>query len=67
MFDEERTSREHAGSFLIKDMLKNMSEHVCHQLEKSFKAFASNNIEMANEALKWIISPTTCMKKLDHR
>lgn len=52
MFDEERTSREHAGSFLIKDMLKNMSEHVCHQLEKSFKAFASNNIERANEALK---------------
>ena len=48
MFDEERTSREHAGSFLIKDMLKNMSEHVCHQLEKSFKAFSNNNIEMAN-------------------
>lgn len=52
MFDEERTSREYAGSFVIKDILKNMSEHVCQQLEKSFNAFSNYNVGMANEALK---------------
>ncbi|MDP3035313.1 MAG: PhoU domain-containing protein [Methanobacteriaceae archaeon] len=52
MFDEERTSREYSGSFVIKDILKNMSEHVCQQLEKSFNAFSNYNVGMANEALK---------------
>lgn len=52
MFDEERTSREYAGSFVIKDILKNMAEHVCQQLEKSFNAFSNYNVGMANEALK---------------
>jgi phosphate transport system protein len=52
MFDEERTSREYAGSFLIKDMLKNMAKHVCHQLEKSYHSFSNYSLEMANEALK---------------
>ncbi len=52
MFDEEKTSRESAGSFLVKDMLKNMAEHVCRQLETSFEAFTNNNKDTANEALK---------------
>jgi phosphate transport system protein len=52
MFDEERTSRESAGSFLVKDMLKNMAEHVCNQLETSFEAFSNNDSNIANEALK---------------
>jgi phosphate transport system protein len=52
MFDEEPTSREHAGSFLIKEMLKNMAEQVCNQFDMSFDAFLKYDEEMANEALK---------------
>lgn len=52
MFDEEPTSREHAGSFLIKEMLKNMAEQVCSQFDLSFDAFIKYDEEMANEALK---------------
>ncbi len=52
MFDEEPTSREHAGSFLIKEMLKNMAEHVCEQFDKSFEAFKKYDEDLANEALK---------------
>ncbi|MCK9152166.1 phosphate signaling complex PhoU family protein [Methanobacterium alcaliphilum] len=52
MFEEERTSREYAGSFFIKEMLKDMAEHVCQQLEMSFNSLSENSEEMANEALK---------------
>jgi len=52
MFNEEPTSREHAGSFLIKEMLKNMAEQVCSQFDMSFDAFLKYDEEMANEALK---------------
>lgn len=52
MFDEEPTSREHAGSFLIKEMLKNMAEQVCSQFDLSFDAFLKYDEDMANEALK---------------
>ncbi|MGV8143835.1 MAG: PhoU domain-containing protein [Methanothermobacter sp.] len=52
MFHEEPTSREHAGSFLIKEMLKNMAEQVCEQFDMSFDAFVKYDEEMANEALK---------------
>ncbi|MGV8144643.1 MAG: PhoU domain-containing protein [Methanothermobacter sp.] len=52
MFNEEPTSREHAGSFLIKEMLKNMAEQVCKQFDMSFDAFIKYDEEMANEALK---------------
>lgn len=52
MFHEEPTSREHAGSFLIKEMLKNMAEQVCKQFDMSFDAFVKYDEEMANEALK---------------
>ncbi len=52
MFNEEPTSREHAGSFLIKEMLKNMAEQVCKQFDMSFDAFVKYDEEMANEALK---------------
>jgi phosphate transport system protein len=52
MFDEEPTSREHAGSFLIKEMLKNMAEQVCSQFDLSFESFINYNEEMANEALQ---------------
>ncbi len=52
MFNEEPTSREHAGSFLIKEMLKNMAEQVCSQFDMSFDAFTKYDEEMANEALK---------------
>ena len=37
MFDEEKTSREYAGTYLIKDMLKNMVEHVFKQFDMSFR------------------------------
>lgn len=52
MFDEEKTSREYAGAYLIKDMLKNMVEHVCKQFDMSFESFVSYNDEMANKALE---------------
>lgn len=52
MFEEEPTSRENAGSFLIKEMLKNMADHVCEQFDKSFEAFAQYDEDLANEALK---------------
>jgi len=52
MFDEEKTSREHAGTFLIKDMLRDMAKHVCHQFEMSFEALSTYNSELADEALK---------------
>lgn len=52
MFDEELTSREHAGSYLIKEMLKSMAEQVCKQFDMSFEAFVKYDDELANEALK---------------
>jgi len=52
MFDEEKTSREHAGTFLIKDMLRDMAKHVCRQFEMSFEALSTYNSELADEALK---------------
>jgi len=52
MFDEEKTSREYAGAYLIKDMLKNMVEHVCKQFDMSFESFVKYNDEMANKALE---------------
>lgn len=52
MFDEEKTSREHAGTFLIKDMLRDMAKHICRQFDMSFEAFSTYNSELADEALK---------------
>ncbi len=52
IFGEELTSREYAGSFFIKELLKDMAKHVCKQLEKSFKALTTYDKELANEALK---------------
>ncbi|MEN6329645.1 MAG: PhoU domain-containing protein [Methanobacteriaceae archaeon] len=52
IFHEEPTSREHAGSYLIKEMLSDMAKHVCQQLEMSFEAFLSHDTVLAEEALK---------------
>ena len=52
MFQEEPTSRENAGSFLIKDMLKTMAIQVCQQFDLSFEAFVKYDDDLANEALK---------------
>jgi phosphate transport system protein len=52
MFDEEKTSREHAGTFLIKDMLRDMAKHVCRQFDMSFEAILNSDSEMADEALR---------------
>ena len=52
MFDEEKTSREYAGTYLIKDMLKNMVEHVFKQFDMSFESFVNYNDDMANKALE---------------
>ena len=52
MFDEEKTSREHAGTFLIKDMLRDMAKHVCRQFDMSFEAILNSYSEMADEALR---------------
>lgn len=52
MFEEEPTSREHAGSFLIKEMIKNMAEHVCKQFDLSYQAFVEYKENLANEALE---------------
>ena len=52
MFDEEKTSREHAGTFLIKDMLRDMAKHVCSQFDMSFEALLNSDSEMADEALR---------------
>lgn len=52
IFHEEATSREHAGSYLIKEMLSDMAQHVCQQLEMSFEAFLNHDTALAEEALK---------------
>ncbi len=52
VFGEELTSREYAGSFFIKELLKDMAEHVCKQLEKSFRALEAYDKELADEALR---------------
>ncbi|MBI5680000.1 MAG: winged helix-turn-helix transcriptional regulator [Methanobacterium sp.] len=52
MFEEEKTSREHAGTVYIKDMIKNMSNHVLKQLDRSFEALSSFDTELANKALQ---------------
>lgn len=52
MFEEEKTSREYAGTYLIKDLLKNMAEHVCKQLDLSFEALIKYDAKLANKALK---------------
>jgi len=52
MFEEEKTSREYAGTYLVKDMLRKMANHVCKQFETSFKAFENYDVEIANNALK---------------
>jgi phosphate transport system protein len=52
MFQEEPTSRENAGSFLIKDMLKSMALQVCQQFDLSFESFVKYDDDLANEALK---------------
>lgn len=52
LFHEEPTSREYAGSLLIKDMLQTMLNHVDNQLKQSFEAFSNNDVELANDALR---------------
>jgi len=52
IFQEEPTSREHAGSYLIKEMLSDMAKHVCQQLEMSFEAFLNHDAVLAEEALR---------------
>lgn len=52
IFEEEKTSREHAGTFIIKDVLKDMAAHVCQELDLSFEALSKHDRNMANEALK---------------
>lgn len=52
MFEEERTSREHAGTLYIKDMLKNMANHVYKQMDRSFEALSNYDTELANKALQ---------------
>ncbi|MBU4534556.1 MAG: winged helix-turn-helix transcriptional regulator [Euryarchaeota archaeon] len=64
MFDEEKTSREHAGSYLIKDLLKNMSEHVCKQLKTSFEALISHKKDQANDALKMDFITNNMLEKV---
>ena len=64
MFNEEPTSREHAGSFLIKEMLKNMAEQVCEQFDKSFEAFLNYNKELANEALEMDFTTNNMHEKI---
>jgi len=48
----EKSSREHAGSYLIKEMLSNMVEHVSEQLDMSFQSFEIYDKELANKALE---------------
>lgn len=53
MFMEDvKTSREHAGTFYIKEILRDMSSHVCKQLELSYQALILYDSEMADEALQ---------------
>jgi phosphate transport system protein len=52
MFEDGITSKGHAGTFLIKDMLKDMAKHVCKQFDLAFEAVKTSKPEMANEALK---------------
>jgi phosphate transport system protein len=52
MYEEEKTSREYAGTYLIKDLLKNMANHVCKQLKLSFDAITIYDADLANKALR---------------
>jgi phosphate transport system protein len=52
IYDEEKTSREYAGTYLIKNMLKDMANHVCKQFSLSFKALSNHDPDLSNEALK---------------
>lgn len=49
---QEKSSREHAGSYLIKEMLSNMAEHVSKQFDMSFESFEIYDKELANKALE---------------
>ncbi len=51
VFEEEKTSREHAGTLYIKEMIKNMASHVCKQLDRSFEALSTYDDELASKAL----------------
>ncbi|HEX7467005.1 MAG TPA: PhoU domain-containing protein [Methanobacterium sp.] len=52
MFQEGITSKEHAGTYLIKDMLRDMAKHVCKQFDLAFEAVQNSKPEIADEALK---------------
>lgn len=49
---QEKSSREHAGSYLIKEMISNMAEHVSKQFDMSFESFEIYDKELANKALE---------------
>lgn len=51
VYGEEKIPVEHA-TIKILELLKGMANHVCNQLETSFKALSSFDNELANEALK---------------
>lgn len=64
LFDEEITSREYAGSFFIKEMLRDMASHVCKQLRASFKSLEEYDEELANDALKMDYITNTMHEKV---
>lgn len=64
MFEEEKTSREYAGSYLMKDMLKNMYDHVSKELETSFQALINHKKDQANEALKMDFITNNMLEKV---
>lgn len=64
MFDEEPTSREHAGSYLINEMIKTMAEQVCKQFDLSFNSFTKYDENMADEALKMDYTTNNMLEKI---
>lgn len=64
LFGEEVTSREYAGSFFIKEILRDMAQHVCKQLRKSFRSLEEYDEDLANEALKMDYITNTMHEKV---
>ncbi len=50
-FETENSVPEYSGEFFIKEMLKDMGEQICKQLEWSFESLKNNDLKLAQKAL----------------
>lgn len=62
--DKSKVTDRHSGIFLIKDMLREMYDHVNLQLYSSFNSLEEHNIKKANKALKMDIITNNLLEKI---